>query len=197
MPTIAELLEHKPSRAISAMIEGLRAAPQRVDFAVDMDTYGHVGGDEWPLDYEAMRPDQLLVVKKGQMCFGCAATCAVFALSGELHNSGFPAAVLGDPDDRASLLSDRFHTDVEETDLHEFENALDNFRRGYPVPLFAYFGVTAPAGFLSTRAECLSANYLSWYALHGTTGWRLETDDWEEQLPLVEEYAERLEAAGL
>lgn len=197
MPTIAALLEHKPSRAIRAMIEGLRTASYRDDFAVDMDTYGYVSGGAWPYDYASMSPVQLTAAEEGNLCFGCAATCAVFALSGELHNSDFPAVVLGEPDDRASLLSDRFHTDVRETDLHEFENALDNFRRGYPVPLFAYFGVTAPVGFLSTSEECLAKNP-EWSDLYeGVAGWHLDTGDWEEQLPLVEAYAERLEAAGL
>ena len=68
--------------------------------------------------------------------------------------------------------------------------------------MFQYLGVTAPEGFFSTKEEYLQAvqvrEFSDWdNADDSATGWYLGNNDWEEQLPLVEAYAERLEAAGL
>ena len=200
MTRIADLLEHKPSRAIRAMIEGLRTASRRNDFAVDMTTFGYVG-DSY-LSGSPLRPEQQALASEHRLCFGCAATCTIFALSNKLADAAFPAARLGHIGNRASLLGARFGADVEETDVSTFEDALDDFRSGIPVTLFQYLGVTAPEGFFSTKEEYLQAvqvrEFSDWdNADDSATGWYLGNNDWEEQLPLVEAYAERLEAAGL
>jgi hypothetical protein len=200
MSTIAELLQRKPSRAIRAMVEGLRTASQRNDFAVDMTTFGYVGGSYF--DNLPLRIEQWERAKAHELCFGCAATCTVFALANKIADDGFCTRPLGSTIGRASLLAERFHAAVSETDVSVFEDALDDFRCGNPVTLFQYMGVTAPEGFFSTKEEYLEAVQErpmgSWDAEDDSaTGWLLGTNDWEGQLPLIEAYAERLEAIGL
>lgn len=202
MTKIADLLEHKPSRAIRAMIEGLRTASQRDDFAVDMTTFGYVGRSY--LSDEALRPAQRELAEEHRLCFGCAATCAIFALSDKLADATFPAARLGAINGRANLLSSKFNVHVEEGDVSEFEDALDDFRCGIPVTLFQYLGVTAPEGFFSTKEEYIEAvtrnypeNPMMDDADNSVTGWYLGNKSWTEELPLIEAYVERLEAAGL
>ena len=202
MSTIAELLQHKSSRAIRAMVEGLRTASQRNDFAIDMTTFGYVGGSYF--DNLPLRPEQLSRAKECELCFGCAATCTIFALANKIADDRFCTRPLGSTIGRASLLAERFHAHVSETDVSVFEDALDDFRCGIPVSLFQYMGVTAPEGFFSTKEEYLSAVQKKslesppWDAEEDSaTGWLLGTNDWEGQLPLIEAYVERLEAVGL
>lgn len=100
----------------------------------------------------------------GDVCFGCAATCTLEQLAGRR----FSPCDIGSVGDRAAYLN------VDSRTLAEFEDVMDRFRCGEIHPLFHfcavedYPGVDAP-----------------WYLL---------TSDWEQELPLVEAYLEKLKA---
>ncbi len=104
------------------------------------------------------------------VCFGCAATCTAQRLT----SVDLTAETVEARGNRARALG------VDYDDLAEFEDAIDDFRRGWPNDLFDYFGCTPetppdPSG----------------------EPWRLETGNWRAQLPVVRAYAHRLAQEGL
>jgi hypothetical protein len=139
-------LAPKPSDAIKAMLEGLRELPGD-EFEVDMGSFGRTSGD---------------------VCYGCAATCAVFRLGGKVPRSevmlGFTA--------QADYLQLNVH------ELRKFEIAIDHFRMGFPWQLFAFYRVPFNTTFAQRQPWCLQQH------------------NFEEQLSQIEEYIRKLEAAG-
>lgn len=61
MKTFRELCEGKVWKAIQFMIDGLKEQSERIDFRIDMSTFGS---------------------KEDDICFGCAATCATQKATG-------------------------------------------------------------------------------------------------------------------
>lgn len=108
-------------------------------------------------------------------CFACAATAAVMKATG--CDWGHARAELSS---NKGLLWPAFAKvlgpDVEPDDLEYFEKAMDRFRMGRTCDLFHYFGVDYPD---------LAAD------------WELWTCGWEDQLPRVEVYRDKLIALGL
>ncbi len=103
------------------------------------------------------------------LCWGCAATCATQKLAGiNLQVDSIRMEHL-----RARAL------DVDYRDLQDFEAAVNRFRMGQPRALCDYFGFDEEAPFKTIE------------------GWRLEDDNWQEQLPLLREYADNLAKEGL
>lgn len=100
-----ELCDGKVWRAVEAMINGLLTQDQREDFRIDMNSFG--------------RTSQ-------QICFGCAATCAVQQLVGINL--------------KADTITHRYETlNVDRGDIYEFEHAINALRMGALGVLFDYF----------------------------------------------------------
>lgn len=142
----------KPSAAVDAMIEGLLQQSKRTDFYVAMESFGGFNGNT---------------------CFGCAATCTVQQIAGENLYAGQHPVL---PKDRAKILG------FKEMDLTIFEMAIDEFRRGNPGKLLAYFRVPF---FQETKP------------VFTLLGFKLESRNWREQLDKVREYSEKLKALDL
>ena len=106
----------------------------------------------------------------GKICFGCAATCAVQQATG----INLTPASINTLKDRTTKLK------IDYEDLHSFEHAIDMFRKGYSELLFYYYGFK--------NCKELGEKY--------KPNFYLFDDDWEEQMPLVKDYIERLRTAG-
>lgn len=106
------------------------------------------------------------------ICCGCAATCAVHKLAGKAPHLDYI-----DQEMQPEYLG------FWEVDLYRFESAIDSFRVGYPGSLFAYYGL------YGSDSEVLAS-------LASDKPWRLLTENWEPQLSKIEEYLERVVAAG-
>jgi hypothetical protein len=105
--------------------------------------------------------------KKG-VCCGCAAVCCVQKLAGVDFKDEYSITLAGQ-----SELSG-----FDSSDLDDFENAVDFLRMGYLLPFFAYWQMVPPDMFLVDE-------------------WYLHDEDWREQLPLIQNYCDKLKAAGL
>lgn len=106
------------------------------------------------------------------VCFGCAATCTIM----ELTKTQIPLYQIERANGRASTLG------VPIEDLHDFEYVMDEARRGVLSPLFRYLGM-----------KNLYYAEQRWRA----TRFNLQTEDWKEQIPDVEELIKELEESGL
>jgi hypothetical protein len=123
MQTFKELCNGKMHVAVQAMIDGLKTHSKREDFIIKMSTYGELS--------------------EKNICFGCAATCAVQQLSGvtftaDKIRSKFPA-VKGYsidllPSSQAVLL------DMKSSDINHFEESINALRQTGIGPLMTYFG---------------------------------------------------------
>jgi hypothetical protein len=106
MRKISDIIS-KPSQAVQAMLDGMRASAQWKNFGISMSTFGG---------------------SFNEMCYGCAATCAVYQIFEEVPT--------------AENIMERHHTfNVVAEDLSRFEMAIDAFRFGRLEYLFQYFGV--------------------------------------------------------
>lgn len=112
---IKEILD-KPSKAVRAMIEGLKKQSQREDFEVDMH---HFGGSE---------------SFNSRLCFGCAATCA----TQEAFKKNLSADEISERKSRAIAYG------VDIKSLEDFEMAIDDFRSGLCHALEEYYEVDIP-----------------------------------------------------
>lgn len=104
MVKITDLIS-KPSEALQAMIDGLLEQSKRKDFTIWMGSFGYV---------------------KEDMCYGCAATCAVQ----KIFNKNFEVH---------SITSRSFLFGISFCDLKFFEIAIDAARNGRLSSLFSYF----------------------------------------------------------
>lgn len=152
-------LAPKPSDAIKAMIDGLEQLPND-QFQLDMSTYGYRPG--W-----------------GHICYGCAATCALFQLGGR-HPEEIGRAI-NDFDDR--LLSLRISREDFDRYGYDFEMAIDHFRGGRVDALYRYYGMDA------------DDHRIPWVA--PDEAWGMSTRNWREELPKVKAYLARMIEAGL
>lgn len=132
-----------PADAIDAMIRGLRTAKERKDFQVNMGSYG--------------------ARDASNVCFGCAATCAIM----EAAHVWFTPDNIHPRESRASTIG------VPRVELQIFEQAMNDFRRGYVSELFAFFD-----------QKCVLPQRL----------WYMTNRNWEDELPKVEDYLEALRA---
>jgi hypothetical protein len=100
------------------------------------------------------------------ICFGCAATCAVQ----EVFKINYTDESIEYRDLRALVIN------CDATDLGIFEEAIDEARLGIMDKLFKYFG----------------------YSISVKEGVRfsLRNENWEKQIPLVEEYIKELISLG-
>lgn len=112
---IKEILD-KPSKAVRAMIEGLKKQSQREDFEVDMH---HFGGSE---SFNSI------------LCFGCAATCA----AQEAFKKNLSADEISERKSRAIAYG------VDIKSLADFEMAIDDFRAGNYQALGKYYEIRIP-----------------------------------------------------
>lgn len=137
MRKISDIIS-KPSEALHAMVNGLNESKTWKNFELDMDTYGEVSRDV-------------------TICFGCAATCTVYAIAKKQpENNSILTIGL-----RSMAL------DFEHTDLYLFETLIDSARRGLMKPLFHYF-------------------QMGWsHEKYYDNRFNLTEDNWEEQLPEV------------
>ena len=113
---IKEAIEWKPSKALTAMMDGLLEQLDAKDFKVNMSTFGEVDDG---------------------MCCGCAATCAILKLCwdpDECSKADFVSYRYGakayGPD---GLAANR--------DIVSFEGAIDDARKGMLGSLFRYCGI--------------------------------------------------------
>lgn len=136
-----------PSQIIFAMVNGLESQSQRLDFEVQMHTYGYYSEEE-------------------NMCFGCAAICAIQEITGiNLNKNDFPGKHLA--------------LGFSAADLQLFESTLDDLRSdGYYEGLFSYLGIDLPAK--------LPVPVLD----------RLETHNWREKIGAYEAFASELLKMG-
>ena len=120
--------EHYPTirSAVEGMINGLRGHTE-LGLQINMGTYGGRIGD---------------------VCFGCAATCAVLN---------------ADP----SLPIHQTDRELKIEDIIRFETCINEFRLGYAWSLQSFYG-------LKPDDRCQN--------------WCLTNKNWEEQLPLIEEW---------
>jgi hypothetical protein len=190
MTTLRELCGGKPSQAIKLMCRGLRNSLAHAnEFKVDMSTFG-------------TRHPSCLLRNDGDdgvdRCYGCAATCTLLELIDWQDVASFVPFI----SERSSRLQ------IDPLDLNEFEMAIDEFRLGSPRGLFNYFECEPPAGFYATIEEYAAEEGLTGEAasliaddvtFEGTfpAPWTLDMKGWLDELPKVDEYAARLEAAGL
>lgn len=138
----------KPSEALQAMIDGLANQSKRLDFVIDMGTYGSTNG---------------------KTCFGCAATCAIQ----QITDRTLTTKSIG-----VSNLSIRSKsTGIDKEDYSIFEDAINSARQGYLSDLFDYFKLEHDYDF-DYRFDMVS-------------------DNWEEQIPKVEELINELKERGL
>ena len=147
MKTIREILENKPSRAVKAMCDGLEKQDKREGFVIYMATFG-IADDE--------------------ICFGCAATCAIQEIAGK----DFTDKEIEHVYERAAFLGFIF------ADLEFFENTIDELRNGEVKPFGKYFDIEK----MPTPERYLQC---------------LHTDDWKKYLPAYRAYQKQLEEAGL
>jgi hypothetical protein len=138
-----------PSSALQAMVDGLRSQNERHDFHVDMCTFGEYDEDM-------------------DICFGCAATCAVQEIFGKNLRGHDIVNIF----DRADI----FGCDIK--DIDSFESAINYARLGNMSLLFEYYGYYGPE-FLVTLPHLI-----------------LYTGNWLINLPLVEEYIKELIERG-
>jgi hypothetical protein len=108
MPTIKERLENKPSKAVRAMVEGLRDIKTRDDFEIDMSSYGD--SDE-----------------EGTICFGCAATVTLMRVTGVTFT---PDTIGQDRVDRMIAMGMDPTDTFSYYELQAFEMAINNLRLG-------------------------------------------------------------------
>lgn len=144
MKTIEDFIK-KPSEAVRAMVDGLRNQSNRSDFKVDMDTFGRYQGD---------------------VCFGCAATCAVQQATG--------INLVGEDVYRKSNRAG-----IKEESLTNFEIAIDHLRKGHSHLFIHYF-------------ELPNSRKLQYFGILPL----MTTKNWEYVLWRYEEYAEWLEEQG-
>lgn len=104
-------------------------------------------------------------------CYGCAATYTVHELAAQSPSASTMSKRLT----RASLL------DLQQDEMADFEDAIDLFRRGKPYRLFEFYDLSSVAP----------------WGLRRMQEWYLMNSNWDDQLPLIEDYAKKLEAAGL
>jgi len=150
MRTFREILG-KPSDALQAMVDGLREYSARSDFRIDMDTFGMVHND---------------------VCFGCAATCAIQKATGKY--------LLDLKYNRLDGLWYNIKAEffaVSKSELVAFENAINAARLGDVSSLLAYYGIIDNCIF-DSRFKLLS-------------------DNWEQQLMAVVQVIAELRAVGL
>jgi len=102
------------------------------------------------------------------ICYGCAATCAVQKIAGK----DLPADVIGMAREEAEFLG------FDLKDVIDFEFAIDDLRAGDTKGLSEYYD-----RFISDELRYPE------FSLHSR--------DWREQLPAVQEYCNKLKAAGL
>jgi hypothetical protein len=132
------------SSVIDAMIQGLRNIPE--GFVVSMGTYG---------------------IFEGNICFGCAATCAVMQISG----------VTFTPETISGFAKRAAVTGYSPEDITDFENAINWLREGYLGALEDLLGVSLPKPSIALP--------------------RLQTSTWEQNLWAYEAYRDQLKEAGL
>ena len=107
--------------------------------------------------------------KEIPVCFGCAATCTVQQLS----KVNFTDAQIDSSSGRSRL------TIHNSNDLDRFEEAIDYARMGDLFSIFDYMGDRDSHEFSDDNR------------------WLLCTDDWQEQMPLVQDFVDVLKSKGL
>jgi len=103
------------------------------------------------------------------VCFGCAATCTVQQLS----KVNFTDSQIGSSSGRSRL------TIHNSNDLDRFEEAIDYARMGDLFSIFDYMG------------DCDS------HEISDDDRWLLGTADWQEQMPIVQNFVDMLKLKGL
>lgn len=100
----------------------------------------------------------------GGICFGCAATCCIQEACGVRFTPQVIISIIA----RSDLVG--VH------DMYEFELAINDFRKGYPASLFAFYG-------MKSRPEDDHRIYL-------------ETGDWLSEIPKIQTMVDDWEAMG-
>ena len=151
--TMRALCQGKPSVALKAMCDGLREHSKRDDFAVRMGTYGDA---------------------EGNICYGCAATCAVQQIAGvRFTPNTVPVDHWHDGFENHAKACGILHADI-----REFEFAIDNAREGEMERLFSYFNVPVESRL-------------------GNGTWCMGTDNWPGEIRKVRHYIAKLQKLGL
>lgn len=150
MTTIRNFIS-KPSEAVNAMLTGLNHYDEAPWFDIDMGTYGASYG-----------------VSKDDICFGCAATCALQ----QITSKDFTPTTIRTTETRAAALG------LTVQDLAHFEGVINHLRLGEVKPLFNYFGIKRVPKKLQDP------------------GFSLLTQNWKEEFNKVQAYVELLEKEG-
>ena len=150
-------LTKRPSVAVRAMITGLHKADAREDFKINMNTFGK---------------------KFENICYGCAATCAIQEIAGIEYMPTQPVDLLSD---RALILFGKSYTLDNQNNLFDFELAIDNFRCGKPEFLLKIYGIK----------ETVKNHHLFKHQ-----NWSLTNKSWKVEIPRIENYIILLERQG-
>jgi hypothetical protein len=108
MKTIKEVLDGKVWKAVEAMIKGLEMYDKAENFVINMGTFG---------------------TAKDNICYGCAATCAVM----KIYGKSYPYQSISDRFERAAFI------ETEDIDLIYFEESINSLRQGFLHPILTYF----------------------------------------------------------
>lgn len=123
------------------------------------------------LKKQSAREDFVIVMNtygrcNNYICFGCAATCTIQELSGK----NYKHKVIRD------FTSKALYTNIFASDLANFESCIDDFRAGITCSLLWFYDL-----------EDVDFPVPDWY---------LSTDNWQEELPKVENYLEEVIKLG-
>ena len=135
------------------MIDGLEKQSKRDGFEIDMESFAYYADD---------------------MCFGCAATCTVQKIAG----TNLPADNAGAVDFQFEAVELGFDN---LTELRDFENAIDDARRGILKSLYKFYEKKD----VGIDIEDDDYELIS-----------METHNWEEQIPFVEDTIIKLQEIG-
>jgi hypothetical protein len=152
MRSIFELAP-KPSDAVRAMIDGLREHSKREDFKINMAYFG-------------LKPT-LSLLGDSNICYGCAATCALQKITG--------VTLVWETIEEVGRVK---AYDLQYGDMKTFEIAIDGLRCGELNSLFSYYGVPQ----------------IRWFDFNLP---HLKTDSWEAGLPRYEKLYKKLIEKGL
>ena len=148
-----KLLDHQKGivsycEIIDAMITGLKKHSKRKDFEINMNTFGTIGEE---------------------VCFGCAATCALQEITGKTITIKSVDDYLNYDDIETCQF---FSNGITDGEIDRLENQIDSFRSGNPLGLMKICHV--PVKYWEPISEV------------GTNAWELENHNWKTELHKVE-----------
>ncbi len=159
----------RPSKALRAMLTGLIKASERPTFVIEMSVFSEY-------------------IKDKDICYGCAATCALMELTGD--DRIVKSAFMSTGDSEINITPGRYLSNKFSTEDHDdiratfFESAIDEVRKGDPGSLFRFFHMH---DFVNRDSDG--------YAI--TLGWYLDSFNWKDHIGQIEATITEWESRGL